>query len=195
VYGWGDYDKAKDAGKPSGRTHAMVLIKGLEDVGPIVLTLKSMAAMGFEGGRNSAGALTKFAQTVIFAANKKSEVAAKAAGKASRKWPYRAFWLPVGADKQANGDPNFVEVGQGTDTKRVVLPAAIGLPAKPEQVDLNRFYVGNDLLIRVNELFDLSREWATAWESIVPGATENGATTVTVETAVVTDDALAGTGL
>jgi hypothetical protein len=48
---------------------------------------------------------------------------------------------------------------------------------KPENVALNRFYVGNDLLNTVNDLLVANGEWLHAWESIVPGATENGATT------------------
>lgn len=178
LFPWSQYETATKAGRPSGRTHVLVLVKGLESVGPMVLTLKGSAAMGFEGGRNSAGALTKFGQTVIRAANMASDAAAKKAGKAAGKhWPYRAFWLPVGADRTAAGEPNFTEVGKDKNTKRVVLPVALGLPDKAENVALNRFYVGAELLDVVNNLLIANDEWVKAWENIVPGATENGATT------------------
>jgi hypothetical protein len=73
-------------------------------------------------------------------------------------------------------EPEFIEVGKDKATKRVVVPVAVGLPDKPENVALNRFYVGNDLLNTVNDLLVANGEWLHAWESIVPGAIENGAT-------------------
>ena len=196
-FAWNDYEKATAIGKAAGRTHVLVLIKGLEAAGPFVLTLKSSAAMGFEGGRNSAGALTKFAQTVIRRANMESDAAAKKAGKAGgKKWPYRAFWLPVGANRDKDGNPVFVEVGKDKNTKNVCLPVALGLPEKAEQVDLKRFYVGNDLLKQVNDLFSDNAEWANAWNNIIPGATDSGATvTPEVEEPALDDAALAATGL
>jgi len=196
-FAWNDYDKASAVGKATGRTHVLVLIKGLEAQGPFVLTLKSSAAMGFEGGRNSAGALTKFAQTVIRRANLESDAAAKKAGKtAGKKWPYRAFWLPVGANRDKDGVPIFVEVGKDKNTKLVCVPAALGLPEKAEQVDLKRFYVGNDLLKQVNDLFAENVEWVNAWANIIPGATDNSVTvTLEVEEPTLDDAALAATGL
>jgi hypothetical protein len=181
LYPWSKYDTAKEQGAPRGRTHVLCVVKGLESIGPVVLTLKGSAAVGVEGNRNSAGALTKFAQTVIARANMESAAVAKKAGKAPGKWPYRAFWLPVGADREANGDPKFVEMGKGKETSRLVLPVALGLPAKAEQVELKRFYVGADLLATVNDLLAANTEWVSAWENITPGATENGATVVEPE--------------
>lgn len=201
VFPWKNYDAAKAAGKASGRTHALVLVKGLEDVGPMILTLKGMAALGFTGSTKSGGALTTFSQTVITAANKASEAAAKKNGQhGANRWPWRAFWLPVGADREANGEPHFTEVGRGNATTRVVLPVALGLPAKPEGVQLNRFYIGNALLTVVNELYDEAEAgWTHAWDAlqnpdgdpILPGAAvDNGAPT---ETAV--DNTLEALGL
>ena len=181
LFPWSKYESAKEQGRAVGRTHVLCIIKGLESIGPVVLTLKGSAAIGVEGNRNSSGALTKFAQTVIARANTESAAVAKKAGKAPGKWPYRAFWLPVGADREANGEPKFTELGKGKDTSRLVLPIALGLPAKAEQVELKRFYVGADLLATVNELLAANTEWASAWDSIVSGATENGATVVAPE--------------
>lgn len=183
-FAWKNYDGAKAAGKASGRTHALVLVRGLEDVGAMILTLKGMAALSFTGSPKSGGALTTFSQTVITAANKASEAAAKKNGaRGANRWPWRAFWLPVGADRETNGEPKFSEVGRGNATTRVVLPVALGLPAKPEQVQLNRFYVGNTLLTVVNELYDEAEaNWTHAWDALqnpdgdaVLTATDNGA--------------------
>ena len=177
VFPWSAYATAKELGRPNGKTQVLVLIKGLEAVGPVVLTFSGTRAVSFLGSNKSSGALTKFAQTVITAANFASDAAAKKAGKpAGKHWPYRAFWLPVGANRDGKGDPLFSEVGVGKDVSHVVLPVALGLPDKPDQVDLKKFYVGNDMLAAVNDLYVANADWRTAWENIIPGATDNGAT-------------------
>jgi hypothetical protein len=168
VFAWDKYDDAKDAGRPSGRTHALVMVKGLEEAGPFVLTLRGMSAMAFEGTRSQNGALTLFANTVLKAANAASDAAAKKdGGRGGKRWPYRAFWLPVGADRDAKGKPEFTEVGKGKDTSYLVLPVPLGLPDKADGVDLGKFYVGAELLGEVNELWTEAEEsWTHAWDTI-----------------------------
>lgn len=171
-FSWDKYDDAKAAGKAAGRTQALCIVKGMESVGPMVLTFKGMSGVAFEGNRQSLGALAKFAQTVITAANKASESAAKAKGVPPAKWPYRAFWLPVGADRDGKGEPVFTEVGKDKATSRVVLPAALGLPAKWTDVDLGAFYVGKELLATVNDLWaEAETNWSHAWDVIVTEVT------------------------
>lgn len=187
-FAWDKYDDAIKAGKASGRTQVLVLIKGLEAVGPLVLTFKGMSGAAFEGNRQTSGALTKFAQTVITAANKASEAAAKAKNQKPAKWPYRAFWLSVGADRDGKGEPIFTEVGKDKATSRVVLPAAIALPAKWNDVDLGKFYVGKELLATVNDLWaEAETNWSHAWDVIV--------TEVTAAEAEVTDAAAVNVNL
>lgn len=167
VFPWTGFDKAKEAngGKaPSSRTHYLVLVKGLEQAGPFVLTMKGAAGAAFESYRNANSVISRFANTVIAAANASSDAAAKKAGKPSgKRWAYRAFWLPVGAARDDKGDPVFTTVGKAPNTTNVVLPIALGLPDKAAQVDLKRFYVGNDLLSFVNGLYDETAEWRNAW--------------------------------
>lgn len=164
---WKAYDQAKDAGRPASRLHVLCLVKGLEDFGQFILTFKGSAAMAFEGVRGD-GVLTRFNGTVLRAANMASDAAARKNGQPTgRKWPFRAFWLPVGADRTSDGDPRFTEVGRGRDTSHLVLPVALGLPAKPEQVDLGKFYVGNDLLAVGNDLWaEAEANWTHAWDTI-----------------------------
>lgn len=167
VFPWSGFDKAKEAngGKsPSSRTHYLVLVKGLEQAGPFVLTMKGAAGAAFESYRNANSVISRFANTVIAAANAASDAAAKKAGKAAgKRWAYRAFWVPVGADRNDKGEPVFTTVGKAPNTTNVVLPIALGLPEKAAQVDLKRFYVGNDLLATVNALYDETAEWRNAW--------------------------------
>jgi len=201
VFPWTGFEKAKEAngGKsPSSRTHYLVLVKGLEQAGPFVLTMKGAAGAAFEAYRNPNSVISRFANTVIAAANASSDAAAKKAGKPSgKRWAYRAFWVPVGAARDDKGDPVFTTVGKAPNTTNVVLPVALGLPDKAANVDLKRFYVGNDLLAFVNALFDQSSEWRTAWENIKPGAVEGGdAAAVEDHAAKDAEDAvLAATGL
>ena len=204
TFPWTGFEKAKEAngGKsPSSRTHYLVLVKGLENVGPFVLTMKGAAGAAFESYRDANSVISRFANTVIAAANAASDAAAKKNGKPSgKRWAYRAFWLPVGAARNEKGDPIYKEVGKAPNTTNVVLPVALGLPDKAANVDLKRFYVGNDLLATVNALFDQSADWRTAWENIKPGTVEGEATgDPAAEAAAVAKDtadaALAAAGL
>jgi len=180
LFPWDSYEQAKSYGRPSGRTHALILVKGLEELGPFVLTLKGTAAMAFEGGRNSASVITSFAQTVIRKADMESDAAARKTGKPTgQRWPFRCFWLPVGAARDAKGEPIFTQVGQGNNTINLVLPVALGLPEKAEGVQLGRFYVGADLLRKTNELFNEAQAsgWLDAWKSFSNANNANSAET------------------
>ena len=175
-FAWKDYNEAAKHGRPSGRLHVLVLVKGLESIGPVVLTLKGAASQAFEGKNGQNGVIPSFVATVITAANRASQAAAKAKGGKAKPWPYRGFWLPVGADRQANGEPNFIEVGQ-KDKKKVVVPIALGLPAKADQVEPKKYFVGATLLQTVNDLFDSNEDWRKGWDTIAPGTADanNGA--------------------
>ncbi len=176
VFPWNKYDSAKAAGDtPRGRNQYLVLVKGLEDVGPFVLTLKGSAAKAFEFFRDKDAVLSRFSATVIAAANIASDAAAKKSGKPTgNRWPYRAFWLPVGANRDEKGNPTYTEVGQGNNKTSVVLPVALALPDRAEQVDLKRYYVGKTALDAVNDLYDSAADWRTAWDNITPGAPADG---------------------
>lgn len=155
---WNAYEEAKAAGNPRGHQQFLVLVKGAEALGPFAITLKGHAGMSFQGARQYAqtGALSVFSKTVIAAANAKTKPA---------KWPFRAFWLPVGAQKDSKGQPVFTEVGAPPNVSTSVLPVPVGLPEKAAQVDLNKFYVGDDMLAVVNQLNTESADWVAQWES------------------------------
>lgn len=159
---WNSYDEAKAAGNPRGHQQFLVLLKGAEALGPFAITLKGHVGMAFEGARQYAqtGVKSTFSKTVLAAANAVS----KKMGSNS-KWPYRAFWMTVGAQKDAKGQPVFTEVGVAPNASTVILPVPVGLPEKAAQVDLNKLYVGDDILAIVNQLFEDSRDWVAQWES------------------------------
>lgn len=184
---WNQYEDAKAAGNPRGHQQFLVLVKGAEALGPFAITLKGHVGMSFQGARQYAqsGALSMFSKTVIAAANAKTKPA---------KWPFRAFWLPVGAQKDSKGQPVFTEVGVAPNASTVILPVPMGLPEKAAQVDLNKFYVGDDLLAIVNQLHTESADWVAQWESKMSSEAghRNGATD---EPEAIDGDAAAELGL
>ncbi len=190
-FAWNDYEKAKKFGVPRGHQQYLVLLKGAEDLGPLMLGLKGHAGMSFSGSKqySSTGVLSCFNRTVIAAANAQTK---------PKKWPFRAFWLPVGAAKDSKGAPLFTEVGS-TSTSRVVLPVPINLPGKANEVDLDLFYVGDATLLQVNQILSDAQPWATAWDTFAPnGNGKNGYTATPVAGEVDTDtndDDLADAGL
>jgi hypothetical protein len=164
VFPWKSYDKAKAAGKAGGRTQTLVIVRGLEDAGPVVLTMRGMTALAFEGNnRDNLGCIGKFQQTVITAAN-------SATAASRKKWPLFAFWLPVGADRDEKGEPTFTKVGQGSNTRNIVVPIPLGLPSKPGDVgNLGAYYVGNDLLEVAKTIYvEASSSWVVAWDNLTP---------------------------
>jgi len=186
AYTWKQYEEAAKAGNPRGHHQYMVVIKNAEALGQFVLTLKGHAGMAFSGNRNYAntGALSCFNRTVIAAANTLTK---------PQKWPFRAFWLPVGSAKTSKGEPMFVEVGKSPNVTKIVLPLPIGLPEKAAGVSLDDYYVGDDVLAQVNQIFTETEAWASAWDSI--DASKKGDDKATVEDAEVTEEDLAAQGL
>lgn len=167
---WNAYDEAAKTGNPRGHQQFLVLVKGAEALGPFSLTLKGHAGMSFQGARSYAatGALSCLNRTVVAAANAKTKPS---------KWPFRAFWLTVAAQKDAKKNPVFTEVGTGSNVSTVVLPVPVGLPEKASEVDLNQFYIGNDLLSVVNQLNTESADWVSLWETkSTEAGHRNGAT-------------------
>lgn len=157
-FAWSQYEEAKKTGSPRGHHQYLVLLKGAEELGPFVIGLKGHAGMAFSGSRqySSTGALSCFNRTVIAAANIQTK---------PQKWPFRAFWLPIGAAKDAKNLPVFTDVGAAGATSKVVLPIPIGLPDKASAVSLDDYYVGDDVLAQVNQLFEEALPWAGAWAS------------------------------
>lgn len=187
AFAWQQYEEASkvQGASPRGHHQYMVLVKGAESLGQFVLTLKGHAGMAFSGNRAYAntGALSCFNKTIIAAANTLTK---------PKKWPFRAFWLPVGSAKNSKGEPMFVEVGKAPNVTKIVLPLPIGLPEKAAGVSLDDYYVGDDVLAQVNQIFTDTADWASAWDSI--DSSEKVKETA-ADTEEVTEEELAASGL
>lgn len=184
IFAWKDYDSAKAVGRASGRSHTLVLIKGMEALGPFVLTLRGLAGVYFFNRKNSPkSALGTFDSIVVRAGND----AVKRSGRKGLM-PRRAFWLTVGASRNADGSPLFIEVGSGKDTSTMVVPQALGLPDKAEQVNVAEYFVGRDLLNQASQLWNEANDWAKAWDDIAPGSTDGAREEVTSEKSTPTEN-------
>lgn len=158
-YPWNQYDTAKAAGKPRGKTQVLCVLKGLEDLGPVVLTMRGAVGQAFSDSRT--GVVAEFNRKAIQPAN---IIAAKAKIKA--KWAFRAFWLTVGPKRNGDGSPAFDTVGTGAESSPVTLPVALGLAEKATENDVRAAYVGRELLEQLNTLRDETADWAAAWDTI-----------------------------
>jgi len=198
--GWEAAKAANGGKKARGHAQYLVLVKGLESAGLFSLTMKGAALAAFDSSRSDS-VVSRFVATILSAANARSVASAKAKGKEPKYWAYRGFYLPFGAARDAKGEPVYTAVGTAPDTTNVVLPVALGLPDKADQVDtktLGRFYVGDDMLKHANLLFDESVDWRAAWGNGKPsGAVEGGDAAAVEERAAkdAEDAVLAATGL
>lgn len=185
---WDAFGVAKTYGNPSGRLQVLCLLVGLEDSGPFVLTLGGSVAQAFHNERGGDSVTVSFFKTILTAANARSDAAARTAGrKTGKKWPARAFKLSVGPARDEHGVAIYTEVGQKGSSSYVTLPVALGLPGKGEEVDLNKWYVGHNLLATVNEMYESAETgWARAWDTLTPTiAPSNGAAAPQVVSAAV----------
>ncbi len=165
-FAWPNWKEAKATGlHMSGRMQSIVIVQGLEHLGPLCLSLAGHAQMSFcgESGYEQSGALALHRRIVVQKANEVTKEKTPK-GVAAKKWDHYAFWLTVGAATDANGDPKFTEVGTKAKSS-IVLPVPIGIPATPAEVNLNDWYVGPALLAEAaNILAMLAAEgWKEAW--------------------------------
>lgn len=175
-FAWKDSKAAQAAGSMRGAQQSIVLVQGLEHLGPFCLSLSGHAQMAFngEGDYLQTGALSNHRRTVIQKANEVTKEASPK-GVAAKKWDHYAFWLTVGAASDANGDPKFTEVGK-VKKSQVVLPVPVGLPSTAAEVKLEDYYVGPAMLSEAVSILDMLQDegWKEAWNNFDAVAT-NGA--------------------
>ena len=162
---WTMYDEAKGLdkdGSPTGRLQVLCLVKGLEDLGPFTLTLRGSIARAFQASRGESVVGT-FKQLVLKAAddlNRKRGV--------KNKFAVRAFWLTVGPQRDERGAPIFTKVGSEGRSSQVTLPKALGLHKAMTPQEVAGLYVGRDLLISLNALYEEAIPWREAWDTEQP---------------------------
>lgn len=159
-FAWDNYKTASDLGKATGHLQTLALIRGLEEHGVFVLTMKGTICRAFTtGGKGGTGVLSEFSRVIVAEANNLN-----AKRGVSAKFPYRAFWLTVGPVRDEKGNPNYTEVGQKPNSSLVTLPVALHLPEKVQPGDLEKRFVGMELLTTLNNYYREAEEWAKAWD-------------------------------
>jgi len=148
---WKQYDQAlqaSDMHKATGHTQVAVVIRGMEDSGVYVLTMRGMTGKAWKD------ITIQFSERVVRTANE----LARSKGKKGR-FPFRAFWLKVGSKRNADGSPIFEKVGKEA-TVLITPPTLIGVSEKPDHAELGRLFVGEANLRRFNELWTEAQSWA-----------------------------------
>lgn len=173
IFTWNDYDAAKAIGNPRGRTQYVVMVKGMEDRGLFMVTLRGTSAMAFDSRK---GALSKMTSTVVKSAN-----AFLASKKQTNKMPFYSFWLRVGYSRDDKGQPLFTEVGKGKETSMVCLPMALDFPVGDEKVEFLNFYVGKELNGKAGEYFNDTKEWAESVDAMAAGEKAQAGATPTAQ--------------
>jgi len=162
LYAWDEYERAVKAiptgGGLSGRLQVLVAIQGLETLGPLVLTMGGSVSRAFAPGKSGNSVMSVFLRSVITPANTLNR---KRGVKAA--FPYRAFWLSVGPDRDPNGNPIYATVGEGNATSTVTLPVALGIGDKLDPQGLGQLFVGRDNLALFSTWYLEAEEWANAW--------------------------------
>ena len=139
-----------------GRLQVLVLVKGVAEAEPVMLTLSGYASKHF------LEVLKAFRREVLGAA--------KAA--TGRAYPDYAFWLRVRA-----GSPT--EAGNGSATSTITPPApawdaaALKDPEKRRDT-LAALYVGKDVLAAAQAAWEQAQGWAEAWKRGQEAAPDEG---------------------
>ena len=161
---WKDYSKAlavAGTGKPSGNEQLLVWVDGLEALNPCVVTFRGMVGMEFSGGQGSEGVIGAFGKRVITVAN----AAIRAQGR-KEQFPFRAFYLPIGPQRDSTGAPTPKMVGPKGSQSPVTLPALLGVSMKPDVAEIGKLFVGKDLLAELNDLWTENLDWLKAWDTL-----------------------------
>jgi hypothetical protein len=178
---WKNYDKAlasAGTGKPSGNEQLLCWVEGLDVINPVVITLKGMVGMAFSGGQGKEGVIEAFGRRIITTAN----TALRAAGR-KEQYPYRAFWLSVGPQRDPKGEPIFTMVGPKGTQSPVTLPALIGVSSKPDVAEVGKFFVGKELLVHLNDVWTEQLDWLHAWDKLRTNAQSEEEASTTKDTA------------
>jgi hypothetical protein len=136
-------------------------VKGLDLLNPVVLTAKGLVGAEIQGNNKTEGVLDAFSSRVIGTINN----AMRAKG-VKKSFPWRAFWITIGPQRDADGTPIYSQVGRGKATSPVTLPTLVGVPRRPDVPLVKDLFVGAPLLETLNTMWSepLSLQWAEQWD-------------------------------
>ncbi len=177
-YPWKQYDQAEAAGaaavptsSPRARLQLLGFIRGLEAVGPMVLTMKGTTGMAFTANE---GILAQHRLWVLKAA---AALSSKNNKRRITAYPRFYFWMPVASEADAKGQPVFTKAGSGELSRLVTRPVLVGVTKGMTAQELGQLYVGQELITTIegsrdpvtgqwnrDGAFDETADWARAWD-------------------------------
>jgi len=176
-----NYNDADKAGSCRGHMQVLALVRGMESFGPVVFSFKGFAMKAFKGQGEmlSFGVLSQLKRNV-------TDVVAKKLAKPGAKPPhinFRSVWCRFGPYFDAKGQPQFTKAGKGEKSKLIMVPAYAGPTG---DIEIKDVYVGDEINVKVNQLFNENQEWAKAWSNLT--GTEDKAETAHPAADVQTED-------
>ena len=143
---WNEYEQAKAArqisGKPRGKYHFMVLIRGMEAAGPMVITSNGTTSKALMDTYKA------FADTLVKAAE----------SLANKRFPGYAFWMTV------SSGPQVIE-----ETSRMTMTYPFPGWQIPQAPDARRdylygLYTGDKVLAQVAAHWETAQAWRHTWD-------------------------------
>jgi hypothetical protein len=165
------FDFRQEGGKARAHLQVIALPRGLEKYGPFTLTMKGSAQMAWYGvgAWRGEGVLESIRSTLVASGN-------KLANSKGKGFHYMAFYAPIGVTYIEEGKgkskqtvPNFIEMGQGSDTTFVVVPSVVypdDFDAGPEMTaeHVAPFMQPRETYAQATELFAEYEDWSKEWD-------------------------------
>lgn len=165
---WDSLRKIANNNYVTKRLQVMIVLKGLEEFEPMVITAAGSVQMALDA-RNRERSVKPTVDAIL-------GKALKSVLKASKSAPTCAFWVKVGISRDAKGKAIFEERGTGNDTTHMVLPMLYDVPeslSKVTEEDLEKHFVGDlyGKFIALRE--EAMDEWVKAWGENYTGDTNS----------------------
>lgn len=135
VFPWSKYSEAASAsalGKASGEAECLLIIKGLENAGPLLFGCSGNAQMYWFGDKatiREVGVLSAYRDIIHKAANLFTGLLTSGKADKSKATDFHAWWMTAEASTGKDGRPLFIKSGESDQAKSVVVPMAANLPA------------------------------------------------------------------
>jgi hypothetical protein len=166
IFAWDKYDEAKQFGQPFnetpyGRLHVLVVVRGLEDMGPFVLTMRGSISKAFSPSRKEDTIINQVQRLILRPANALAHKAGK-----SNNWALYAFWLTVGPKRDDKGQPVYEAVGREGQQSYVTLPTLLGATDKMTSQQIGALFVGRENVQAFAQHYRDAEEWQTAFDGM-----------------------------
>lgn len=157
-FGYKGFEALKEAGgKPTSKMQHIVLIKGLTQFGPMLVTMNGFGRSKAFDDDKTTSACGLFRSTVV----KQATAATGSKG----QLPQGRFWMSVGLKHDEDGKVIFEKVGKGDKSSTLSLPGLLNVDASDDELDVMAYALDADDWTIAQPLFEEFTEWKNAWNS------------------------------